>query len=140
MDRSSFLEQMSTLKDTIQSWWNSSITIQPLIQYICSEGYDGCLIMNFYHSLHHIFRQRFVRIPYLVKSRENSDNNRELVIKSTKDCMAVEIHSIYLTEPNVSNELIYQALKTAWQETSGGRDASISSDFFIDTSYVTDDK
>lgn len=50
------------------------------------------------------------------------------------DCISHQAHSIYLIEPRSSNKDIYDELEKAW------RQSNISSEFFLDSSYLTNKK
>ncbi len=62
-----------------------------------------------------------------------TSSSNSILGKFVNDCTSYQAHSIYLIEPRLSNKEIYEALENA----SG---QNISSEFFIDSSYLTNKK
>jgi hypothetical protein len=62
--------------------------------------------------------------------------------KFNNDCILRQARSIYLIEPRPSDEDISQALDKAWRQSDGPNPVpiNISSEFFVDSSYITQKK
>ncbi|CAF3961528.1 unnamed protein product, partial [Adineta steineri] len=122
LDRPTFLMQSASLVDNLKQLWknensNVSIQLKNQIQYICSDG------------------KRSVRIDYIMKNISLPTNSA--FGKYVNDCISHPVRSIYLIEPRSSNKDIYEALKAAWRQTNNNYPITISSEFFIDSSYLT---
>ncbi|CAF3578872.1 unnamed protein product [Adineta steineri] len=122
LDRPTFLMQSASLVDNLKQLWknensNVSIQLKNQIQYICSDG------------------KRSVRIDYIMKNISLPTNS--VFGKYVNDCISHPVRSIYLIEPRSSNKDIYEALRTAWRQTNNNYPITISSEFFIDSSYLT---
>jgi hypothetical protein len=86
------------------------------------------------------FRKRSVRIDYTIKNHLIPPSNikiEKFYGKSHNNCTPREVHSLYLIEPRPSNKEIYHALQNAWHQTNP---LNVSSEFFIDSSYLTNKK
>ncbi|CAF3399711.1 unnamed protein product [Rotaria socialis] len=135
LKRNIFLAQSAALVDTLTLIWMNesihdskkiSIQLQNQIQYICPE------------------EKRSVRIDYVIKnvSFYNLKSPSESVFekfygKFVNDCISNEAYSIYLIEPRLSNKEIHEALQTAWHQWNNKFSVNISTDVFIDSSYLT---
>jgi len=62
--------------------------------------------------------------------------------KFSNDCVSRQAHSIYLIEPRPSNKDIYEELEKAWHQSNSENHfpINISSEFFLDPSYLTNKK
>ena len=88
------------------------------------------------------FSKRSVRIDYIVKNLSvprSIPSSNSIFGKFMNDCISHQAHSIYLIEPRSSNKDIYDELGKAWRQ-SNGENVNISSEFFLDSSYLTNKK
>lgn len=100
------------------------------------------------HPTFHPFRsfsERSVRIDYMVKnlsSSSSSPSSDSIFGKFNNDCVLRQARSIYLIEPRPSDKDISQALDKAWRQSNRLNPVpiNISSEFFLDSSYLTQKK
>ncbi len=97
--------------------------------------------MSFFYS----HRKRSVRIDYFVKNLSSphlTPSSDSIFGKFMNDCIAYQARSIYFIEPRVSNKEIYDGLGKVWRQSNSENNfpINISSEFFIDSSYLTNKK
>ncbi|CAF0904049.1 unnamed protein product, partial [Adineta ricciae] len=122
LDRSTFLAQSASLSEYLKRLRTNdstsfTITLQKQTQYICSNG------------------ERSVRLDYQIPN--HSSLTDVIVGQSFTNCTSYPIHSIYLIEPRPSHREIFDALTAAWRKSNNNYPVNISSEFSIDSSYLT---
>lgn len=85
-----------------------------------------------------VFRSRFVRVDYVVKSPSldtlKSPSNaifEKFYGKVVNSCVSYEALSLYIIEPRSSDKDIYQALEKAWHQSNGENFAYYYCSFLI---------
>jgi hypothetical protein len=73
----------------------------------------------------------------MIKSSSSNNLTSHSTGKFQHSCISREVRSLYLIEPRPSNKEIYDALQNAWRQPNP---LNISSEFFIDSSYLTNKK